>query len=182
MPLYDHFHEPLASHRGWQSFHSAWATYVAEDLNERLPAQYFAEPTAQFAIEIDVATWEEPGGPPRTMDGAIDSYAPSAPALTLPFVPLTDVVEVRIFRSEGGPVLAGAVELRLPEPRLVRLVPDDEVTDGRIRPGELGHEGRELPDRRRGRGDVARMGWRGGQGEADRVDRRLHPWSRNRPA
>jgi hypothetical protein len=114
MPLRDHFHEPLAPSRSWTAFTAAWATYVAETLNDRLPEGYFAEPTAQFAIEIDVATWEEPGGPPRQQPPPETGWVPSAPQATLPFVIVTDVVEVRVMRFEGGPVLAAAVEFVSP--------------------------------------------------------------------
>lgn len=113
MPLLDHFHSPLKSRRSWTSFHSAWATYVAEALNEQLPEDYFAEPNAQFSIEIDVATWEEPGGPVRQVQPRLD-WTPPAPTATLPLVIVTDVVEVRIIRGEGGPVLAGAIEFVSP--------------------------------------------------------------------
>jgi hypothetical protein len=113
MPLHDHFHPPLNIRRSWTSFHAAWATYVAEALNEQLPEGYFAEPHAQFAIEIEVATWEEPGGPPRQEQPRL-AWTPPAPQATLPLVIVTDVVEVRVIRGEGGPVLAGAIEFVSP--------------------------------------------------------------------
>ena len=114
MPLHDHFHAPLKGRRHWTSFHAAWATYIAEDLNERLPQGYIVEPHAQFGIEIDVATWEEPGVPPKNAERPAESWTPSAPQMTLPLTIVTDVVEVQILRDEGGYVLAGAVELVSP--------------------------------------------------------------------
>ena len=57
MPLLDHFHAPLYPRRHWVSFHAAWATYISEDLNERLPPDYFAGPHTRY--EIDVAAWSE---------------------------------------------------------------------------------------------------------------------------
>jgi hypothetical protein len=86
---------------------------VAEALNEQLPESYFAEPNAQFAIEIDVATWEEPGGPPRQEQPCLD-WIPPAPQAILPLVIVTDLVEVRVLRGEGGPVLAAAIEFVSP--------------------------------------------------------------------
>ena len=58
MVLLDHFRSPLSDRRHWHSFHNAWATYLAEDLNQRLPQGYFAESNVQFGIEIDVAAFE----------------------------------------------------------------------------------------------------------------------------
>ena len=60
MPLLDHFHPPLSDRRDWHSFHHAWATAIAVDLNRTLPPDYFAEPFIQYRLEIDVATLEEP--------------------------------------------------------------------------------------------------------------------------
>lgn len=114
MPLHDHFNPELKLRRSWSSFHSAWATFLAADLNHRLPPRYFAEPLVQFAIEIDVASWDEAGGPARDEPLPSGSWTPVAPQLTVPLVPVTDSIEVRIFRHEGGPVLAGAIELVSP--------------------------------------------------------------------
>lgn len=55
----DHFRPPLSVRRHWHAFHNAWATYIASDLNAKLPEGYFAEPNVQFGIEIDVAAFEE---------------------------------------------------------------------------------------------------------------------------
>src|SRR5207248_520189 len=59
MALLDHFHPPLSIQRHWESFHTTWATAIADSLNQDwLPEGYFAEeqlhPTAR--IEIDVVT------------------------------------------------------------------------------------------------------------------------------
>jgi hypothetical protein len=50
MVLLDHFRPPLSTKRHWHSFHNAWLTYLSEDLNQRLPEGYFAEPNAQFGL------------------------------------------------------------------------------------------------------------------------------------
>lgn len=121
MPLQDHFRPPLSIRRHWHAFHNAWATYIASDLNRRLPEGYFAEPNVQFGIEIDVATFEEytPGAtelPVGASSGDIGTivWAPSAPTLTIPVQGVTDVVEVLVYASEAGPTLAAAVELISP--------------------------------------------------------------------
>lgn len=61
MALLDHFRPPLSTRRHWHSFHNAWSTYLADELNQMLPEGYFAEPNAQFGIEVDVATYSEAG-------------------------------------------------------------------------------------------------------------------------
>jgi hypothetical protein len=108
MPLLDHFHPPLSERRHWHSFHNSWATYLSSQLNALLPPGYFAEANVQFGIEIDVATFEEPGaaGPPT-------GWMPPPPT-SYPFEMSGVVVEVGVFSRSGGPQLAGAVELVSP--------------------------------------------------------------------
>lgn len=112
MPLQDHFHPPLYEQRDWHSFHSAWATFLASDLNHRLPEGYFAAPNVQFNIEIDVATFERAssGQPPSP----VPSWTPSQPVLDLPLTVMTDIVEVQIFPETGRGRLAGAIEIVSP--------------------------------------------------------------------
>lgn len=119
MPLRDHFRPPLSTRRHWHSFHSAWATFLASSLNERLPAGYFAEPNVQFGIEIDVAAFEEPEAPDVSGNGGEDEahaafWVPPQPTLTVPFTPASETVEVLIYNQEGGPKLSGALELVSP--------------------------------------------------------------------
>jgi hypothetical protein len=120
MPLRDHFRPPLSERRHWHSFHSAWATFLASALNDQLPAGYFAEPNVQFGIEIDVAAFEEPhdnGAAPGEADerrSCAAVWSPPQPMLTIPFSPASETVEVLVFSQEGGPRLAGALELVSP--------------------------------------------------------------------
>jgi len=124
MVLLDHFHPPLSSRRHWHAFHNAWATYISSDLNQRLPLGYFAEPNVQFGIEIDVAAFEEPDQPPASANAnpsiiplpvnRASEWQPPKPTQTLPFQPATETVEIGIFNSEAGPILAGAIELVSP--------------------------------------------------------------------
>jgi hypothetical protein len=109
MPLLDHFHPPLSERRKWHSFHHAWAAVIAFDLNRRLPAGYFADPSAQYGIEIDVAAFEE-----ETISGPPPRWAPPPPTMTVPIALVTDIVEVSIYSSEAGPELIGAIELVSP--------------------------------------------------------------------
>jgi hypothetical protein len=117
MPLQDHFRPPLCLRRHWHSFHHAWTTFIASDLNRRLPEGYFAEPNVQFGIEIDVAAFEaaefEPD-PAWSGGVALAVWTAPAPTLTIPLPFISDVVEVQVFSGEGGPTLAGAIELVSP--------------------------------------------------------------------
>lgn len=120
MALQDHFHPPLSTRRHWHAFHNAWATYIASDLNHRLPEGYFAEPNVQFGIEIDVATFEESlAGESNYLPknaGQENSlpWEPPIPNQTVPFQPVSEAVEINIFHEEAGPILAGAIELVSP--------------------------------------------------------------------
>jgi Protein of unknown function (DUF4058) len=117
MPLLDHFRPPLALRRHWHSFHHAWATYIASDLNRCLPEGYFAEPNVQFGIEIDVATFSATEFKPNVVwqaETVQTDWAAPAPVLTIPLPLVTDIVEVLVYDREGGPTLAGAIELLSP--------------------------------------------------------------------
>lgn len=115
MALQDHFHPPLSKHRHWHAFHNAWATYIAADLNHRLPEGYFAEPNVQFGIEIDIATFEEEDSyrqtPPETIHNV---WQPPPPEQRIAFEPTWESAEVSIFQTEEGPTLAGVIELVSP--------------------------------------------------------------------
>lgn len=83
MPLLDHFHPPLSERRHWHAFHNAWATYIAEALNESLPPSYFAESNVQFGIEIDIAAFEEPSPLSSVASSQLQDWRPSAPVQTI---------------------------------------------------------------------------------------------------
>jgi hypothetical protein len=120
MPLLDHFRPPLAPARHWEGFHAAWAVGIANLLNRRLlPDGYFAEAQVHIGglVEVDVPTFERGGGAaPADGDSgtvAVETWAPPATALTIPFV-FPDEVEVQVFRESGGATLVAAVELISP--------------------------------------------------------------------
>ena len=135
MPLLDHFRPPLSGRRHWHSFHNSWATYLAADLNRQLPEGYFAEANVQFAIEIDVAAFEESGTAPA------GGWTPPEPTATIPFVATTDVIEVQVYAQEGGPRLAGAMPKLRPSatfPTMTRPRPTPDtiaVTGSGRKPG-----------------------------------------------
>ncbi|HUY36057.1 MAG TPA: DUF4058 family protein [Pirellulales bacterium] len=120
MPLLDHFHSPLDERYPWESFHSGWATRIADQLSDRVPAEFVvAEHThSGNHLEIDVATFEqsaaqgrsEPGGPSLALAPA---WAPPAPAHIVPAI-FPDVFEIRVFSTWGGLTLVSAIELISP--------------------------------------------------------------------
>jgi Protein of unknown function (DUF4058) len=122
MPLLDHFHPPLSAERRWESFHSSWATKIADALTERwLPPNYIAEEHAHLgpSVEIDVATFaretsatsQEDGGVVATVGAKV--WSPPAADAVLPVVfPAT--FEVRILSTDTGPQLVAAIELVSP--------------------------------------------------------------------
>src|SRR5512138_1535088 len=122
MPLIDHFHPPLSSERRWESFHSSWATKLADALTERwLPPNYIAEEHAHLgpSVEIDVATFaretaangEEEGPAVATLGPKV--WSPPAADAICPAV-FPDTFEVRILSTDTGPKLVAAIELVSP--------------------------------------------------------------------
>jgi hypothetical protein len=123
MPLHDHFRPPLGVHRHWHSFHNGWAFTIAARLNELLPPNHFAEGNVQFGVEIDVATFDarsvnvardSEAGTAVDLRASATTWSPPAATLSVPFPLDPDSVEVRVYRSEGGATLVGAVELVSP--------------------------------------------------------------------
>src|SRR6202011_5116336 len=43
MPLFDHFHPPLYPRHQWESFHSNWATRIADGIEAVLPPEFQVE-------------------------------------------------------------------------------------------------------------------------------------------
>jgi hypothetical protein len=115
MPLLDHFHPPLHGPRRWEGFHHAWATFIAQQLNqETLPPDYYAESEISLGpeLEIDVATMELTSS--STGDGTA-LWSPPRPTITakVDFAHL-DSYEVRIYQDVGGAELRAAIELISP--------------------------------------------------------------------
>ena len=123
MPLLDHFHPPLQMQLPWDSFHSSWATRLADALNDEwLPPEFLAaEHThAGTHLEIDVATFERSaqhstaltnGSPATAVAPRI--YSPPTPARVMPGV-FPDTFEVRVFSTTSGLTLVAAIELISP--------------------------------------------------------------------
>jgi hypothetical protein len=121
MPLLDHFHPPLSAERRWESFHSSWATKIADTLTEHwLPPNYIAEEHVHLgpSVEIDVGTIERQSLPVREEDGAVATRNPKvwtapAPTSVMPAV-FPESFEVRVLSTDTGPKLVAAIELISP--------------------------------------------------------------------
>ena len=124
MPLRDHFHPPLSENRHWESFHSRWASAIADHLDGHiLPEGYFAEVQIHVGnrVEVDIATFEDrsafvgasPSQSAETATAAASVWAPPAPVMKLPAY-FPDRVEVLVFNSEAGPTLVSVIELVSP--------------------------------------------------------------------
>jgi hypothetical protein len=122
VPLLDHFHPPLSSRRPWQSFHTTWASTLADMLNrDILPPGYIAleQVHAGPAIEIDVATCTDQEAAAKAQaDGGTATvtrtvWTPAtAPALLPALFPPGCTVE--IVATEGGRSVVAAIELISP--------------------------------------------------------------------
>jgi hypothetical protein len=118
MPLLDHFHPPLHGPRRWEGFHHAWATVIAQHLNEEiLPPEYFAEPEISLGpeLEIDVATLELSRSDHSSAPATTTVWSPPRPeiAVKVDFAHL-DSYEVRVYQDLGGAELRAAIELVSP--------------------------------------------------------------------
>jgi hypothetical protein len=126
MPLRDHFHPPVEDLLGWDTLHSAWATHLADVLNERwLSSEFVAKEHTRAGgrLEIDVATYERahapvPDAPSSEANGPATAtlpqlYVPPLATLTMPGV-FPDDFEVRVFNTRGGYRLVAAIELISP--------------------------------------------------------------------
>src|SRR5579884_1100633 len=118
MPLFDHFHPPLYPNHHWESFHSNWATRIADGIAAVLPPEFQVEEHTHAGpgLEIDVATYE---GQPPAPEGAVvgpalatlaaPTYAPPVPDGTLPAA-FPDTFEVRVFSTTAGLTLVAVIE------------------------------------------------------------------------
>ncbi len=122
MPLFDHFHPPLYPHHHWESFHSNWATRIADGIAAVLPADYQVEEHthAGAGFEIDVAAFQEQTSSegiasvgPAVATLAAPAYAPPVPDRTIPAA-FPDTFEVRVFSTTAGLTLVGVIELVSP--------------------------------------------------------------------
>jgi hypothetical protein len=119
--LRDHFRPPLSERRPWESFHTTWASALADALNsDILPSGYIAleHVHAGAPIEIDLATFEETGPTELTGAGGTATVArtiwtPQAAPLVMPAV-FPPSCTVEILATDAGRMLVAAIELISP--------------------------------------------------------------------
>jgi Protein of unknown function (DUF4058) len=122
MPLRDHFRSPLDGKRSWTGLHGGWPMVIVQQLVQKLPEPYFAEPNVRLGslFEIDIGTFrdvEVPSSLASNGDGglALATYAPPQPTLTLePDLADQDEYEVRIYESREALRLVAAIEIVSP--------------------------------------------------------------------
>jgi Protein of unknown function (DUF4058) len=119
--LLDHFHSPLSERRPWESFHTTWASVLADMLNrDLLPPGYIAleHVHAGAAVEIDVASYSNPAGSGTAQGGGTATatrtfWTPATEPMHLP-ASFPPSCTVEIVTTEGGRTLVAAVELVSP--------------------------------------------------------------------
>lgn len=123
MPLRDHFRPPVSRQASWEGFHGLWPATMVEDLVDKLPPGYVAEPRVHLGsfYELDVSTFEtgtdveEQREAPQQPNGGAATYAPPAPTLVADAeIPEPYEYEVLIYDSERERKLVAAVEIVSP--------------------------------------------------------------------
>ena len=112
MPLLDHFRGGLDDiyNYNWEAIHAAWATRIADSLNQILPANFTAIERQRFGteIEIDVTTYETVELEHASLGNGKATAVLEAPIYAPPVVHKTiaaefpDIVEVRVFLLRGA--------------------------------------------------------------------------------
>jgi len=112
----------LSERRPWESFHTTWASTLADTLNrDILPPGYIAleQVHAGAAIEIDVATLTDQTEPATANGGggtatvARTVWTPATAPLLLPAL-FPPGCTIEILSTEGGRTLVAAIELISP--------------------------------------------------------------------
>jgi hypothetical protein len=112
MPIIDHFSEKIRRISHFHSFHNAWATEIAADLNEVLPKGFIAEPNVQIGSfgEIDVRADELLTEEEKTL--LMQYHIPAAVAKIR--VSFPDETEIFIINIEQARRTVGVVEIVSP--------------------------------------------------------------------
>jgi hypothetical protein len=107
MPILDHLNPEIIDVAPFESFHSAWTTYIVEDLNEILPEGFLAIPqTSIGAREVDVRADKI-----RSRGQKLKSrYQPQVPITTRAEFPQEFEVFVD-YIERGRHITVGAIEI-----------------------------------------------------------------------
>ena len=114
MPLLDHFRPPVTHEIQWNTFHSSWATRIADRLGELLPSEFRAQESLKLGggVEIDVAALRTPAAANGSESPKLSEWQPPR-AVTIPAT-FPDRFEVLVYRQFGGRHLVAAIELVSP--------------------------------------------------------------------
>lgn len=87
MPLHDHFRPPVVYEVQWNTFHSSWATRIADAMSDVVPAEFRVHEHLKLGggVEIDVASVRTPPGRNGTASPVLSDWQPP-PAVTVPAV------------------------------------------------------------------------------------------------
>ncbi len=112
MPIIDHFDPKIRVISRFHSFHNAWATHIAADLNTFLPENFIAEPNVQIGsrIEIDVQADELLA---EDRSGSVRQYKIPPATASIP-ASFPDEMEVYIIDLGAGRQTVGAIEIVSP--------------------------------------------------------------------
>ena len=114
MPLLDHFRPPVNNEIQWNTFHSSWATRIADRLGELIPHEFRVHENLKLGggVEIDVATVRNRPVANGTDSPKLSEWQPPR-AVAVPAT-FPDRIEVLVFRQFGGRQLVAAIELISP--------------------------------------------------------------------
>jgi len=121
MPLRDHFRPPVSKQCSWEGFHGFWPAAMVQNLADKLPKGYVAEPRVHLGsfYEIDVNTFEHTTPPAATLPPASNGGVAVAPCPPPSFVVDAEIpeqyeYEVLIYDVERDRTLVAAVEIVSP--------------------------------------------------------------------
>ena len=112
MPIIDHFSPKVRAISHFHSFHNAWATHIAVDLNALLPNNFVAEPNVQIGsrIEIDVQADELLTG---NQNPLVSQYKFPAAMVSVP-ASFPDETEIYIVNLSDARRTVGVIEIVSP--------------------------------------------------------------------
>jgi len=125
MPLRDHFRPPVSNSSSWEAVHGGCPMVIVQQLVQRLPDRYVAEPRVhlgQFA-EVDIAAFDIDDGTSNSSDfsevdqggAATAVWAPADPTLAVEtHLGDFDEYEVRVYDMRRGRRLVATIELISP--------------------------------------------------------------------